>query len=189
MKRAMLPQVRLRRHRPGDMGWVVQRHGELYWQEFGYDVRFEALVADIVARFVQRLDARDERCWIAERGGRRLGAVFLVKKAPGLAQLRLLIVEPAARGLGLGRKLVRACIRFARAARYRKLVLWTQSELAAARGLYEAEGFRLVRREAHESFGKPLEGEYWELPLRPAHASHRRQRRVRPRGPRRLSRR
>lgn len=183
----MLPQVRLRRHRPGDMGWVVQRHGELYWQEFGYDARFEALVAGIVARFVQRLDPRGERCWIAERGGRRLGAVFLVKQAPGVAQLRLLIVEPAARGLGLGKKLVRACIRFARAARYRKLVLWTQSELAAARGLYEAEGFRLVRREAHESFGKPLEGEFWALRLRPAHASHRRLRRVRRRGPRRLS--
>jgi GNAT superfamily N-acetyltransferase len=164
-KRAMLPQVRLRAHRPGDMGWVVQRHGELYWREFGYDARFEALVAGIVARFIERLDARRERCWIAERGGERLGAVFLVKKARGTAQLRLLIVEPAARGLGLGKRLVRACIRFARDKGYRRLVLWTQSELAAARGLYEAEGFRLVRREAHESFGKPLDGEYWELEL------------------------
>lgn len=174
----MLPQVRLRRHRPGDMGWVVQRHGELYWREFGYDARFEALVAGIVARFIERLDARRERCWFAVREGDRLGAVFLVHKAPGVAQLRLLIVEPAARGLGLGKKLVRACIRFARAARYRKLVLWTQSELAAARGIYEAEGFRLVRREAHESFGKPLEGEYWELRLRPARVPQRRRRRV-----------
>jgi len=165
VKRAMLPQVQLRRHRPGDMGWVVQRHGELYWQEFGYDARFEALVAGIVARFIERLDARRERCWIAERGGKRLGAVFLVKKAPGIAQLRLLILEPAARGLGLGKRLVRACVRFARAARYRKLVLWTQSDLAAARGIYQAEGFRLVRREAHESFGKSLQGEYWELEL------------------------
>jgi ribosomal protein S18 acetylase RimI-like enzyme len=165
MKRAMLPQVRLRRHRPGDMGWVVQRHGELYWHEFGYDARFEALVAGIVARFIERLDPSRERCWIAERGGKRLGAVFLVNKVPGVAQLRLLIVEPAARGLGLGKRLVRACIRFARAARYRKLVLWTQSELAAARGIYEAAGFRLVGREAHESFGKPLQGEYWELEL------------------------
>jgi len=165
VKRAMLPQVQLRRHRPGDMGWVVQRHGELYWQEFGYDARFEALVAGIVARFIERFDARRERCWIAARGSGRLGAVFLVRKAPDVAQLRLLIVEPAARGLGLGKRLVRACIRFARAARYRKLVLWTQSELAAARGIYEAEGFRLVRREAHESFGKPLQGEYWELKL------------------------
>jgi GNAT superfamily N-acetyltransferase len=165
MKRAMLPQVRLRRHRPGDMGWVVQRHGELYWNEFGYDERFEALVAGIVARFIERLDAKHERCWIAARGSERLGAVFLVQKAPGVAQLRLLIVEPAARGLGLGKRLVRACIRFARAARFRKLVLWTQSEFAAARGIYQAEGFRLVRREAHASFGKPLQGEYWELKL------------------------
>jgi GNAT superfamily N-acetyltransferase len=147
------------------MGWVVQRHGELYWKEFGYGERFEALVAGIVARFVERLDAKRERCWIAERGSERLGAVFLVRKAPGVAQLRLLLVEPAARGLGLGKRLVRACIAFARKAGYRKLVLWTQSELAAARGIYEEAGFRLVRREAHESFGKPLEGEYWELDL------------------------
>ena len=173
----MLPQVRLRAHRPGDMGWVVQRHGELYWREFGYDARFEALVAGIVARFIERLDATRERCWVAERDGGRLGAVFLVRKAPGVAQLRLLIVEPAARGLGLGKRLVRACIRFARAKGYRKLVLWTQSELAAARGIYVAEGFRLVRREAHESFGKPLDGEYWELALRPARTPQRGQRR------------
>lgn len=173
----MLPQVRLRRHRPGDMGWVVQRHGELYWKEFGYDARFEALVAGIVARFVERLDARRERCWIAERAGERLGAVFLVRKAPGVAQLRLLIVEPAARGLGLGKRLVRACMRYARDKGYRKLVLWTQSELAAARGIYEAEGFKLIRREAHESFGKPLDGEYWELDLAPAGAPRRARRR------------
>jgi GNAT superfamily N-acetyltransferase len=165
VKRAMLPQVRLRKHRPGDMGWVVQRHGELYWDEFGYDERFEALVAGIVARFIERLDARRERCWIAEREGERLGAVFLVKRSAGAAQLRLLLVEPAARGLGLGRRLVAACIRFARRAGYRKLVLWTQSELAAARGIYEKAGFHLVRSEAHESFGKPLKGETWELKL------------------------
>lgn len=147
------------------MGWVVQRHGELYWEEFGYGERFEALVAGIVARFIERLDARRERCWIAERNGRRLGAVFLVKKSATQAQLRLLLVEPAARGSGLGKRLVRACIRFAREAGYRKLVLWTQSELAAARGIYERAGFRLVRTEAHQSFGKPLKGEYWELKL------------------------
>jgi ribosomal protein S18 acetylase RimI-like enzyme len=161
----MLPQVRLRRHRPGDMGWVVQRHGELYWKEYGYDERFEALVAGIVAGFIAHYDARRERCWIAVRGGQRLGAVFLVKQSPRAAKLRLLIVEPGARGLGLGRRLVRACVNFARAAGYRKLVLWTQSELTAARAIYEKLGFRKVRSEPHRSFGKRLVGEYWELKL------------------------
>jgi ribosomal protein S18 acetylase RimI-like enzyme len=161
----MLPQVRLRRHRPGDLGWVVQRHGELYWAEFGYDERFEALVAGIAARFVETFDRRRERCWIAARGGERLGAVFLVKQSPRVAKLRLLIVEPAARGMGLGRRLVTACIRFARAAGYRKLVLWTQSELEAARAIYKKTGFRKVRSEAHRSFGKRLVGEYWQLDL------------------------
>jgi len=161
----MLPQVRLRRHRAGDLGWVVQRHGELYWEEFGYDLRFEALVAEIAARFVNRFDAKRERCWIAERDGARVGAVFLVKQSARVAKLRVLIVEPSARGLGLGKRLVEACIDFARAAGYRKLVLWTQSELAAARAIYEKAGFRLVSREPHHSFGKKLVGEYWELAL------------------------
>ena len=159
----MLPQVRLRRHRPGDMGWVVQRHGELYWKEYGYDERFEALVAGIVAGFINDFDPKRERCWIAERKGKRLGAVFLVKKSDAEAQLRLLIVEPAARGLGVGKRLVRECLRFARRCGYRKVVLWTQSELAAARGIYEQAGFRLVGKESHKSFGKALTGEYWEL--------------------------
>jgi GNAT superfamily N-acetyltransferase len=161
----MLPQVRLRRHRPGDLGWVVQRHGELYWKEYGYDERFEALVAEVVARFVHRYDAKRERSWIAERDGVRLGAVFLVRKSARTAQLRLLLVEPAARGLGLGRRLVGECIAFAREAGYRRLVLWTQSELLAARGIYEKAGFRLVGRERHRSFGKALTGEYWALAL------------------------
>jgi len=165
VKRAMLPQVRLRKHRPGDMGWVVQRHGELYWDEFGYDERFEALVAGIVAGFINAFDPQRERCWIAECKGKRLGAVFLVKKSGDQAQLRLLLVEPAARGLGLGKRLVRECVRFARRCGYRKLVLWTQSELAAARGIYERAGFRLVSTEPHKSFGKSLTGEYWELQL------------------------
>lgn len=161
----MLPQVRLRRHRPGDLGWMVQRHGELYWDEYGYDERFEALVAGIVTRFVEKLDARRERCWIAERGGKRLGAVLVVKQSPRVAKLRLLIVEPEARGLGLGMRLVGACVRFARAAGYSELVLWTQSELKAARAIYEKTGFKRVRREPHTSFGKRLTGEYWELTL------------------------
>jgi GNAT superfamily N-acetyltransferase len=165
VKRAMLPQVRLRRHRPGDLGWVVQRHGELYWKEYGYDERFEALVAGIAARFVETFDRRRERCWIAEREGKRLGAVFLVKQSPRVAKLRLLIVEPKARGFGLGRRLVKACVGFARAAGYGKLVLWTQSELTAARAIYEKTGFRKVRSEPHRSFGKRLVGEYWALDL------------------------
>jgi len=165
LKRAMLPQVRLRRHRPGDLGWVVQRHGELYWEEYGYDERFEALVAGIVARFVGRYDARRERCWIAESRGERLGAVLVVKQSPTVAKLRLLIVEPSARGMGLGMRLVKACVAFARAAGYGKVVLWTQSELEAARAIYIKTGFRLVRREPHRSFGKRLVGEYWELRL------------------------
>ena len=158
-------EVRLRSHRPGDIGWVVQRHGELYREEFGYDERFEALVAEIAARFVHRLDAKRERCWIAERDGVRLGAVFVVRKSARTGQLRMLLVEPAARGIGLGKRLVGECIAFARAAGYRRLVLWTQSELLAARGIYEKAGFRLVGRERHRSFGKALTGEYWALAL------------------------
>ena len=161
----MLPQVRLRRHRPGDLGWIVQRHGELYWREYGYDARFEALVAGIAAAFVERFDPRGERCWVAERRGTRLGAVMVVRQSRTVAKLRLLIVEPEARGFGLGRRLVRACVGFARAAGYRKLALWTQSELTAARAIYERLGFRRVRSERHRRFGKPLTGEYWELAL------------------------
>jgi len=165
VKRAMLPQVRLRRHRPGDLDWVVQRHGELYWEEYGYDERFEALVAGVVARFVKKFDPRRERCWIAESRGERLGAVVVVKQSPRVAKLRLLILEPKARGRGLGRRLVRACVHFARAAGYGKLVLWTQSELTAARAIYEKLGFHKVRSAAHRNFGKRLTGEYWELNL------------------------
>ena len=158
-------EIALREHRPGDLGWVVERHGALYAEEYGWDERFEALVAGIVARFVKHFDAARERCWIAESGGERVGAVLVVKQSRSAAQLRLLIVEPAARGRGLGRRLVEECIAFARAKGYRRLVLWTQSNLAAARALYRRCGFRRVRKERHSSFGYDLVGEFWQLAL------------------------
>jgi DNA-binding MarR family transcriptional regulator/GNAT superfamily N-acetyltransferase len=155
----------LRMHQPGDMGWVVHRHGVLYAQEYGWDERFEALVAQIAAEFIQKLDARRERCWIAEREGEIAGSVFLVKKSERVAKLRLLLVEPSARGLGIGARLVDECIRFARQAGYRKITLWTQSNLTAARHIYSKAGFRIVKRERNESFGHTLVSETWDLPL------------------------
>ncbi len=156
----------LRQHRPGDMGWVVWRHGVLYSQEYRYDERFEALVAEIVAEFVAKLDAAYERCWIAERDGENVGSVFLVKKSASVAKLRLLLVEPSARGLGIGKRLVAECVRFARQAGYKKIRLWTQSELAAARRIYQDAGFKLVREEKHSSWSrKDLVAETWELKL------------------------
>ncbi|HYU90600.1 MAG TPA: helix-turn-helix domain-containing GNAT family N-acetyltransferase [Gemmatimonadales bacterium] len=150
---------------PGELGWVVQRHGAVYAREYGYNEQFEALVAEIVAHFVQRYDAKRERCWIAEQGGEPVGSVFLVERSKTVAQLRLLLVEPKARGSGLGTRLVDECVRFARRAGYRKITLWTQSELRAARRLYQAAGFRVVRRERNHSFGKDLVSETWELEL------------------------
>jgi DNA-binding MarR family transcriptional regulator/GNAT superfamily N-acetyltransferase len=155
----------LRTHAPGDMGWVVYRHGTLYAQEHGYSDEFEALVARIAADFLKNFDAKRERCWIAERDAEIAGSVFLVKKSEKVAQLRLLLVEPSARGLGIGRRLVSETIRFAREAGYRRIVLWTQSDLYAARHLYEEAGFRVANRERHDSFGKHLVAETWELKL------------------------
>ena len=155
----------LRPPQPGDIGWVVHRHGALYAQEYGYDERFEALVAEIAARFVQNFDPKRERCWIAERDGEIVGSVFLVRKTKATAKLRLLLVEPQARGLGIGKRLIDECVRFARRAGYRKLMLWTQSDLSAARHLYAIAGFRKVGEERHESFGKKLVAETWELVL------------------------
>jgi GNAT superfamily N-acetyltransferase len=169
---------RLRGLRPGDIGWVISRHGAVYAQEYEWDMRFEALVAQIAAQFVARFDPRREACWIAERdhpdgSGEAIGCVFVVQARDdangaiddGVAQLRLLLVEPEARGSGLGSRLVAECERFARAAGYTRIRLWTQSSLTAARAIYQRAGYRLVGTEPHHSFGHDLVGEVWELAL------------------------
>lgn len=155
----------LRTHGPGDIGWVIARHGQLYSQEYHWDSTFEGLVAEIAGKFLTNFDPQRERCWMAEKDGERLGCVFLVKQSSTVGKLRLLLVDPAARGMGVGSKLVGECIEFARKAGYRKLTLWTNDILHAARRIYERIGFYMVKEEKHHSFGHDLVGQYWELKL------------------------
>lgn len=155
----------LRDPQPGDFGWVVAQHGAIYAREYGWGERLEGIVAEIVARYLRGHNPARERCWIAERAGERVGCVFLVERSPTVAQLRLLLVHPSARGTGLGGRLVEECIRFSRASGYRRLMLWTQGNLKAARHVYEKKGFRLVKREKHRSFGRDLVGETYSLSL------------------------
>jgi len=156
----------LRTHQPGDVGWLVYRHGVLYAEEYHYDERFEAKVAEIMAKFIEDFDVRRDRFWIAEKGGERVGSVLLVHQSTTVARLRVLLVEPSARGLGIGKRLVQECIRFARQVGYKKIVLWTQSELTGARKIYEHAGFLLIQEEPHSSWGREdLVAETWELKL------------------------
>lgn len=159
------PSIVLRAHQPGDIGWVVSRHGALYAQEYGWDVSFEALVARIAADFIDKFKPGMERAWIAELDGERVGAIFIVRKSRTTAKLRMLLIEPKARGLGLGKRLVAEAIVFARAAGYRKITLWTHDILVAARGIYQQAGFKLVSSEPNRAFGKRLTTEVWELTL------------------------
>ena len=160
-------KILLRQHRSGDIGWIIQRHGELYWEEYRWNTDFERIVAEIGADFLKYYDPTRERCWIAEVDGRRAGSVMLIRhrERPGVAKLRVLLVEPWARGLGLGRRLVHECTLFAREARYDRITLWTNTLLTAARRLYEYEGYELVGTQPHNNYGHKMTAEIWELEL------------------------
>ena len=162
--RRRVPYI-LRAHQPGDIGWVVQSHGLLYAQEYGWDESFEAMVAAVAADFINKFDPKRERCWIAERDGETVGSAFVVTESEHVAKLRLVIVAPSARGLGIGKRLVQEAIQFAKFKRYSTLTLWTNDVLTAARHIYKQAGFHLVRSEPHHSFGQDLIGEYWKLKL------------------------
>ncbi len=164
-ERSAAPPYILRPHRPGDIGWVIARHGALYAEEYGWDISFEALVAEIAAHFITSFDPARERCWIAEIGGEPVGSVFLVRDSDKVAKLRLLIVDPKARGFGIGRRLVEECIAFARANGYRSITLWTQSILTSARSIYQSAGFQRISVKPHKGWGVPLVGETWRLDL------------------------
>ena len=159
------PNCVLRAPRAGDFGWIVSRHAQLYEQEYGWKDPFEGLCAQIVADFVNNFDSKLERCWIAELNGENVGCVMLAKDKPGIARVRLLLVDPKARGLGIGARLVDECVRFARKAGYKKITLWTHSVLTAARHIYEKAGFKLTGSEPHKSWGRPVVSEYWDLTL------------------------
>ncbi|MEH6477073.1 MAG: GNAT family N-acetyltransferase [Sneathiella sp.] len=155
----------LRSHRPGDMGWIIGAHGRLYSEEYGWDDTFEAMVAKIAAEFIENFDPKSECCWIAERAGRNIGSAMVVKEDETTAKLRLVIVDPDARGLGVGVKLVEECLNFSRRAGYSKITLWTNDNLHAAIGIYKNLGFKLAGEEPHHSFGADLVGQYWQLDL------------------------
>jgi len=159
------PAYILRAPKPGDFGWIVTRHAQIYAEEYGWSNPFEGLCAQIVADFVNKYDPKLDRCWIAERNGENVGSVMLVKDSDGVARIRLLIVDPKARGLGLGTKLTDECVRFARRASYKKITLWTHNILTAARHVYEKAGFKLMRSEKHKSWGKPVVSEHWDMAL------------------------
>ena len=155
----------LRSHRPGDIGWIINRHGVLYAEEYDFDETFEALVAEILANFIRKHDPKRECIWIAEQAGERIGSIMIVDAGDRVAQLRLLLVEPKARGQSVGSRLIDECIIFSKRIRYQKIKLWTQSNLLEARHLYAKAGFEVVSQSAHNSFGQELIAETWELPL------------------------